>query len=284
MPIEVKHLSYTYQPNTPTAVSALKDICFTIPDGSFIGVIGSTGSGKSTLMQHLNGLILPQQGSVVVDGIEIQKNTDRRAVRMKVGMVFQYPEAQLFEETVRKDVCFGPRNMGCTEEESMQRAEQALRTMGLDPEEIGEKSPFALSGGQMRRVAIAGVLAMQPRYLILDEPLAGLDPGGMRELMETITALHRESGVAVVMVSHDMDEIAAVADHILVMNQGSVVQFDTPEAVFMDGRKLPELGLALPQTAQVAQALRARGLNIPFCRTLEELVNEIASAKGGAER
>ena len=203
MPIEVAHLSHIYGKGTPFAVEAVKDVSFTLQDGEFLGIIGHTGSGKSTLAQYLNGLTLASEGTVTVDGMVLDQNHDRKAVRTKVGMVFQYPEYQLFEETVRKDVCFGPRNMGFSEEEQERRAEHALSMMGLSMEEIGDQSPFALSGGQKRRVAIAGILAMEPRYLVLDEPTAGLDPLAKAAMLDLIRRLHRESGITVAMISHN---------------------------------------------------------------------------------
>ena len=201
MPIEVAHLSHIYGKGTPFAVEAVKDVSFTLQDGEFLGIIGHTGSGKSTLAQYLNGVTLASEGTVTVDGMVLDQNHDRKAVRTKVGMVFQYPEYQLFEETVRKDVCFGPRNMGFSEEEQERRAEHALSMMGLSMQEIGDQSPFALSGGQKRRVAIAGILAMEPRYLVLDEPTAGLEPLSKAAMLDLIRRLPRARGITVAMIS-----------------------------------------------------------------------------------
>ena len=235
----------------------------TINDGEFIGLIGHTGSGKSTLVQHLNGLMKPDSGTVLVDGMDTgAKETDLREVRRRVGLVFQYPEHQLFEETVRKDVAFGPRNLGCDEAEIEQRVRDACAQVGLG-EDMLDKSPFDMSGGQKRRVAIAGVLAMQPRVLVLDEPTAGLDPRGRKELTELIRQLHEDAGNTIVMVSHSMDDIASLAQRIIVMNKGRVAMDGTPREVFSRPQELMEMHLGVPAAARLALRLREMGYSIP---------------------
>ena len=282
MPIEVAHLSHIYGKGTPFAVEAVKDVSFTLHDGEFLGIIGHTGSGKSTLAQYLNGLTLASEGTVTVDGMVLDQNHDRKAVRTKVGMVFQYPEYQLFEETVRKDVCFGPRNMGFSEEEQERRAEHALSMMGLSMEEIGDQSPFALSGGQKRRVAIAGILAMEPRYLVLDEPTAGLDPLAKAAMLDLIRRLHRESGITVAMISHNMEDVALCADRILVMDRGRAAMLGEPEEVFSRGEELRAMGLDVPMGYRLVEALYERGLRVPYARSREQLAgNIVAALKGG---
>ena len=282
MPIEVAHLSHIYGKGTPFAVEAVKDVSFTLQDGEFLGIIGHTGSGKSTLAQYLNGLTLASEGTVTVDGMVLDQNHDRKAVRTKVGMVFQYPEYQLFEETVRKDVCFGPRNMGFSEEEQERRAEHALSMMGLSMEEIGDQSPFALSGGQKRRVAIAGILAMEPRYLVLDEPSAGLDPLAKAAMLDLIRRLHRESGITVAMISHNMEDVALCADRILVMDRGRAAMLGEPEEVFSRGEELRAMGLDVPMGYRLVEALYERGLRVPYARSREQLAgNIVAALKGG---
>ena len=282
MPIEVAHLSHIYGKGTPFAVEAVKDVSFTLQDGEFLGIIGHTGSGKSTLAQYLNGLTLASEGTVTMDGMVLDQNHDRKAVRTKVGMVFQYPEYQLFEETVRKDVCFGPRNMGFSEEEQERRAEHALSMMGLAMEEIGDQSPFALSGGQKRRVAIAGILAMEPRYLVLDEPTAGLDPLAKAAMLDLIRRLHRESGITVAMISHNMEDVALCADRILVMDRGRAAMLGEPEEVFSRGEELRAMGLDVPMGYRLVEALYERGLRVPYARSREQLAgNIVAALKGG---
>ena len=263
-------------------MEAVKDVSFTLQDGEFLGIIGHTGSGKSTLAQYLNGLTLASEGTVTVDGMVLDQNHDRKAVRTKVGMVFQYPEYQLFEETVRKDVCFGPRNMGFSEEEQERRAEHALSMMGLSMEEIGDQSPFALSGGQKRRVAIAGILAMEPRYLVLDEPTAGLDPLAKAAMLDLIRRLHRESGITVAMISHNTEDVALCADRILVMDRGRAAMLGEPEEVFSRGEELRAMGLDVPMGYRLVEALYERGLRVPYARSREQLAgNIVAALKGG---
>ena len=263
MPIEIKNLNHIYMPGSPFETKALDDVTLTINDGEFIGLIGHTGSGKSTLVQHLNGLMKPDSGTVLVDGMDTgAKETDLREVRRRVGLVFQYPEHQLFEETVRKDVAFGPRNLGCDETEIEQRVRDACAQVGLG-EDMLDKSPFDMSGGQKRRVAIAGVLAMQPRVLVLDEPTAGLDPRGRKELTELIRQLHEDAGNTIVMVSHSMDDIASLAQRIIVMNKGRVAMDGTPREVFSRPQELMEMHLGVPAAARLALRLREMGYSIP---------------------
>lgn len=264
MSIVIEHLNYVYMQGGPYETKALNDVSLTINDGEFIGLIGHTGSGKSTLVQHLNGLIMPSSGRVLVDGLDLaDKNTDRRAIRRRVGLVFQYPENQLFEETVAKDIAFGPKNLGLDEAEIDRRVRTAMRRVALDYDKIAERSVFELSGGQMRRVAIAGVLAMEPQTLVLDEPCAGLDPRGREEILGLISDLHRESGTTIVMVSHSMDDVAALAERVIVMNHGGVVMDGTPREVFAKGEELRAIGLDVPQAVELAQKLREKGFDIP---------------------
>lgn len=260
MPIEITQLSHTYLPGSQLAYPALSDISLTIHDGEFLGIIGHTGSGKSTLIQHLNGLLLPTAGSVLVDGLDTREKKFRKKIRSLVGMVFQYPEYQLFEETVARDVAFGPKNMGLDEAQIATRVSEAMRLVGLNPSEFAEKSPFELSGGEKRRAALAGILAMRPKYLVLDEPMAGLDPRGRREILALIESLRRDFGTGIVMVSHSMDDVAMYADRIAVLDQGALFLVDTPETVFSHSAELLEMGLNLPQATQLVRALRARGI------------------------
>ena len=262
MPILVEQLSHTYLPGSALAYPALADITLTIPDGEFLGIIGHTGSGKSTLIQHFNGLLLPTAGQVLVDGLNTREKKLRKKIRSLVGMVFQYPEYQLFEETVERDVSFGPKNMGLGAAEVHERALEALRLVGLPPEDFCEKSPFELSGGEKRRAALAGILAMRPKYLVLDEPMAGLDPRGRREILALIESLRRERGTGIVMISHSMDDVAMFADRIAVLDQGALGMLGTPEEVFSRGEELLRMGLNLPQATRLVRALRARGFAI----------------------
>ena len=262
MPIELSQLSHTYLPGSALAYPALGDISLTIQDGEFLGIIGHTGSGKSTLIQHLNGLLLPTSGCVLVDGLDTREKKLRKQIRSLVGMVFQYPEYQLFEETVARDVAFGPKNMGLAEAEIAPRVAEALRLVGLAPSEFAEKSPFELSGGEKRRAALAGILAMRPKYLVLDEPMAGLDPRGRREILALIESLRSDFGTGIVMVSHSMDDVAMYADRIAVLDKGSLFMIGTPEDVFSHSEELLDMGLNLPQATQLVRALRARGIEI----------------------
>jgi energy-coupling factor transport system ATP-binding protein len=276
MPIEITQLSHTYMPGSQLAYPALSDISLTIQDGEFLGIIGHTGSGKSTLIQHFNGLLLPTQGSVLVDGLDTREKKLRKKIRSLVGMVFQYPEYQLFEETVERDVGFGPKNMGLEEAEIATRVAEALTLVGLDPTEFSVKSPFELSGGEKRRAALAGILAMRPKYLVLDEPMAGLDPRGRREILALIESLRRDFGTSIVMVSHSMDDVAMFADRIAVLDQGALFMVDSPEQVFSHSAELLEMGLNLPQATQLVRALRARGIEITrdFFR-MDELAQDL---------
>ena len=261
--IEVSHLSHVYMPGTPFEARALNDVSLNIEAGQFIGIIGHTGSGKSTLISHLNGLEPSEPGAVRVDGIDLgAKGTDLIAVRRAVGLVFQYPEYQLFEETVRKDVAFGPTNLGLDKDEIDRRVDWALRQVGLDPDEVAEKSPFELSGGQKRRVAIAGVLAMKPATLILDEPAAGLDPAGRRDMLDLIRGIH-DAGTTVVMVSHSMDDVGRCCDKLYVLSKGEIAYSGTPAEVFTHDRRLHEIGLDVPECAKLARRLREAGFDMP---------------------
>ena len=276
MAIVLDHVSYSYEKDTEMAAFALKDICLTIPDGQFIGLIGHTGSGKSTLVQHLNGLLAPTGGHIYYNGKDIHENGfDKKELRSRVGLVFQYPEHQLFEVDVFTDVCFGPKNLGLSRKETELRAFQALRQVGF-PEEYFYQSPFDLSGGQKRRVAIAGVLAMKPDVLVLDEPTAGLDPKGRDEILDRIAALKAETGITVVLVSHSMEDIAKYVDRIIVMNRGSVLFDDVPGEVFRHDAELEAVGLAAPQMTYIMRTLRQRGLAVNTdVTTLEEAEREI---------
>ena len=264
MPIQVEHLTHTYMTDSPFAATALEDVSLTIEDGELIGLLGHTGSGKTTLVQHLNGLLKPTSGRVVVDGLDItEKGVSLLEVRRRVGLVFQYPEYQLFEETVAKDVAFGPKNLGLSEQEVDQRVRFAQREVGLAYDEIAQRSPFELSGGQMRRVAIAGVLAMRPGTLILDEPTAGLDPAGRRSILGMIRELHAAGGLTVVMVSHNMDDISSLATRLVVMSRGRMVLTGEPRQVFQHRELLSSIGLGIPQAAELTQQLIAEGYPLP---------------------
>ena len=264
MSIVIEQLNYVYMAGGPYETKALSNVNLTIRDGEFIGLIGHTGSGKSTLVQHLNGLIMPTSGRVLVDGMDLKdKATDRRAIRQRVGLVFQYPENQLFEETVEKDIAFGPKNLGLDEQEIARRVKDAMRRVALDYDKLHDRSVFELSGGQMRRVAIAGVLAMEPQVLVLDEPCAGLDPRGREEILGLIKKLHEEAGTTIVMVSHSMDDVASLAERVIVMNHGEIVMDGAPRDVFSCGEELRGMGLDVPQAVQLASKLRARGFDIP---------------------
>lgn len=262
MSIILDHVNYVYGADTPLAVHALNDVCLKIPDGQFIGIIGHTGSGKSTLMQHMNGLIRATDGHIYFNGEDIyDKDYDMKKLRSKVGLVFQYPEHQLFEVDVFSDVCFGPKNQGLSKEEVEERAREALTQVGLD-EKLWQQSPFELSGGQKRRVAIAGVLAMHPEVLILDEPTAGLDPKGRDEILDEISALHRDRHMTIILVSHSMEDIARYADRIMVMNHGEKVFDAPPKEVFRHYKELEAIGLAAPQITYIVQGLKEHGVPI----------------------
>ena len=262
MPINIEQLSHTYMPGSALAYPALSDISLTIGDGEFLGIIGHTGSGKSTMIQHLNGLLQPTGGRVLVDGLDTREKKLRKKIRSLVGMVFQYPEYQLFEETVEKDVSFGPKNMGLEDDDIRERAFEALTLVGLPPDRFAEKSPFELSGGEKRRAALAGILAMRPKYLVLDEPMAGLDPRGRAEILSLIESLRSESGTGIIMVSHSMDDVAMYADRIAVLDRGSLYLAGAPEDVFSRGEELTGMGLDLPQATRLVYALRSRGVEL----------------------
>ncbi len=273
-------------PGSPFQSVALHDVTLTIADGQFVGLIGHTGSGKSTLVQHLNGLVKPTTGEVLVDGQSLSdKGTDLRAVRRKVGLVFQYPEYQLFEETVFKDIAFGPSNLGLSEAEIAERVREAAHLVDV-PEELLERSPFELSGGQKRRVAIAGVLAMRPTTLILDEPAAGLDPRGHKRMMDIMRTLHARGGMTLIMVSHSMSDVAKLCSRILVMNKGTLAMDGTPEDIFMLGTKLEELGLGLPESAELSEKLRNAGFKLPpdawKTEQLADILPSLLGEKGGS--
>ena len=283
MGLDVKNLTYIYNPGTPFETKAVDDVSFEINDGEFVGIIGHTGSGKSTLIQHLNALIEPTSGSVHVDGEDINASKNRSALRRRVGLVFQYPEYQLFEETVLKDVSFGPRNMGRSETESMQAAKDALNLVGL-LEDNWEKSPFELSGGQQRRAALAGVLAMKPEVLILDEPAAGLDPSGRKEILDIIKRIHSQ-GTTVIMVSHSMDDVARLCDRIIVMEKGKKAMDGTPQDVFSRVEELENMGLKPPSAALLSKRLKERGIGISDgIYTLAGLIDELKNKLGGIEK
>ena len=263
MSITVKNLNYIYNPGTTFAKQALDNINVTIEDGSFVGLIGHTGSGKSTLIQMLNGLLAPSSGQVLVDGQDIHASkSELVALRKQVGLVFQYPEYQLFEMTIYKDVAFGPKNQGLSGDELDQRVRRALTAVGIG-EELYQKSPFELSGGQKRRVAIAGVLAMAPQTLILDEPTAGLDPKGREEILKVVQDMHQMLGLTVILVSHSMEDVARLADRILVMAGGKLVMDGTPRQIFAQVSQLEQIGLSAPQISQVFRQLRERGWDLP---------------------
>ena len=261
--IKLENVSYTYMKGGPFEKKALDNVSLEVRPGEFIGVIGHTGSGKSTMIQMLNGLLKPSEGRVFIDGTDINdKGVNLRDIRFKVGLVMQYPEYQLFEETVLKDISFGPANMGLPREEVEERARFAANMVGLN-DSLLEKSPFDLSGGQKRRAAIAGVLAMEPKILILDEPTAGLDPAGRDEILFKISDMHKRMNLTVLLVSHSMEDVAKLADRILVMNGGHVEMFDTPDKVFCKSGRLQEIGLNVPQITRVMDRLREAGIDVP---------------------
>lgn len=285
MQITFEKVGYTYQPNTPFEHRALYDIDVTIPDGSYYAVIGHTGSGKSTFLQHLNGLLQPTEGIVKIDDVTLvsyKKNKNLKALRKKVGLVFQFPEQQLFEETVEKDICFGPMNFGVSEEEAKKRAKDLIEKVGLS-EEYLMKSPFELSGGQMRRVAIAGVLAMEPDVLVLDEPTAGLDPSGQKALMDMFYQLHKEKGLTIILVTHSMEDAAKYADTIHVLQKGTTYLKGSPLEVFSYEKELEEIGLQIPLSLKFHQELNQKlGINeTATSLTIEQLANYIAKLYNG---
>lgn len=284
--IRTENLTYTYSQGTPFEKTAVKDVNIEIEEGELVGIIGHTGSGKSTLIQHLNGLIKPTSGKIFIDGVDIHnKDIKLRDVRFKVGLVFQYPEYQIFEETVYKDIAFGPTNMGLDEGEIDKRVRETAKLVGID-DSLLNKSPFELSGGQKRRVAIAGVMAMRPKVLILDEPTAGLDPRGREMILGQIKHYHEETGSTVLLVSHSMEDVARFAQKILVMNKGEVFCYDTPPAVFARADEIAAIGLSVPQITKVFSMLRSRGIDIRGdVYTIEfamKTINEYLAAKGKA--
>ena len=279
MSLILDHVSHVYGDDTALAVKALDDVSLEIPDGQFIGLIGHTGSGKSTLVQHLNGLIKASSGHIYFNGKDIDDDDfKKKELRSKVGLVFQYPEHQLFEADVFSDVCFGPKNLGLTKKEAELRAYEALKKVGL-PDDLFYQSPFELSGGQKRRVAIAGVLAMKPEVLILDEPTAGLDPKGRTEILEQISELRRESGITILLVSHSMEDVAEYVDRIIVMNHGAVMFDALPKQVFAHYKELEAVGLAAPQVTYLVHELAERGLPVDTqATTAKEAAQTILSA------
>lgn len=284
--IRTENLTYTYSQGTPFEKTAVKDVNIEIEEGELVGIIGHTGSGKSTLIQHLNGLIKPTSGKIFIDGVDIHdKDVKLRDIRFKVGLVFQYPEYQIFEETVYKDIAFGPTNMGLDEDEIDKRVRETAKLVGID-DSLLNKSPFELSGGQKRRVAIAGVMAMRPKVLILDEPTAGLDPRGREMILGQIKHYHEETGSTVLLVSHSMEDVARFAQKILVMNKGEVFCYDTPPAVFARADEIAAIGLSVPQITKVFSMLRSRGIDIRGdVYTIEfamKTINEYLAAKGKA--
>ena len=287
MSVIVKNLTYIYDEGMPFASKAIDDISFEIKDNDFVGLIGHTGSGKSTLIQHLNGLLKPSSGEIIVNGFNItDKDLNLTEIRKRVGIVFQYPEYQLFEETVEKDIAFGPGNLGLDEEEISKRVRKSMEAVGLDYETYKDKSPFDLSGGQKRRVAIAGVIAMNPEVLILDEPTAGLDPGGRDEIFNLIKKLHRDNNITIILSSHSMDDMAKLAQSIIVMNHGKIEFMGTPREVFTShAARLREIGLDVPQVLELATKLRNKGFDIrPDVLTVEEIKDEILKVMRGRKK
>lgn len=287
MSVIVKNLTYIYDEGMPFASKAIDDISFEIKDNDFVGLIGHTGSGKSTLIQHLNGLLKPSSGEIIVNGFNItDKDLNLTEIRKRVGIVFQYPEYQLFEETVEKDIAFGPGNLGLDEEEISKRVRKSMEAVGLDYETYKDKSPFDLSGGQKRRVAIAGVIAMNLEVLILDEPTAGLDPGGRDEIFNLIKKLHRDNNITIILSSHSMDDMAKLAQTIIVMNHGKIEFMGTPREVFTShAARLREIGLDVPQVLELATKLRNKGFDIrPDVLTVEEIKDEILKVMRGRKK
>ena len=263
MSIKIETLTHVYMPKTPFEKKALDDVNLVIEDGEFLALIGHTGSGKSTLIQHLNGLLEPSSGRILVDNIDItNKETKLTDIRKKIGLVFQYPEYQLFEETIEKDIAFGPNNLGLSEEEVSDRVKKSMEMVGLDYESYKDVSPFDLSGGQKRRVAIAGVIAMEPKVLILDEPTAGLDPKGRDDILDQIKTLHEKYKMTIVLVSHSMEDVGKLAERIVVMNKGKIALMGKPAEIFKEVETLENIGLAVPQVTYLMRALREKGFNV----------------------
>ena len=263
MSIKIENLTHVYMPKTPFEKKALDNVNLVIEDGEFLVLIGHTGSGKSTLIQHLNGLLEPSSGRIIVDDIDLtNKETKLTDIRKKIGLVFQYPEYQLFEETIEKDIAFGPNNLGLSQEEVSNRVKKSMEMVGLDYETYKDVSPFDLSGGQKRRVAIAGVIAMEPKVLILDEPTAGLDPKGRDDILEQIKILHEKYKMTIVLVSHSMEDVGKLAERIVVMNKGKVTLTGKPAEIFKEVETLEEIGLAVPQVTYLMRALKEKGFNV----------------------
>lgn len=283
MSIVVSNLNFIYSPNTPFETVALKNVSFEIKTGEFVALIGHTGSGKSTLIQQLNGLIKPTSGSIVINGVDItNQNAKLTEVRRKVGLVFQYPEYQLFDETVQKDIAFGPKNMGLSDEEINKRVKTSMDLVGMSFEKYKDKSPFELSGGQKRRVAIAGVLAMSPEVLILDEPAAGLDPKAKNEILGNIKKIHAKTNNTIILVSHCMSDVSEIADRLLVMNKGQIEYFDTPVNVFKNEERLKEIGLDVPDAIKLKNILNKCGYSISDeVLSIEQIKSEIIKNIGG---
>ena len=287
MSVIVKNLTYIYDEGMPFASKALDNISFEIKDNDFVGLIGHTGSGKSTLIQHLNGLLKPSSGEIFINGFNItDKDLNLTEVRKRVGIVFQYPEYKLFEETVEKDIAFGPGNLGLEEDEIADRVKKSMEAVGLDYEQYKDKSPFDLSGGQKRRVAIAGVIAMNPEVLILDEPTAGLDPGGRDEIFKLIKKLHKDNNITIILSSHSMDDMAKLANTIIVMNHGKIEFMGTPREIFNShADRLKEIGLDVPQVLELAKKLKAKGFDIRTdVLTVEEIKEEILKVMRGRKK
>lgn len=270
MSIVINHLTFAYTQGGKKLEPTLRDLTFTVEEGTFLGIIGHTGSGKSTFVKHLNGLLTSEKGSVYVDGLDLADKASRKKARELVGMVFQYPEYQLFADTVFEDVAFGPRNMKLDADEVKKRVLNAMTLVGLDPELFSERSPFDLSGGERRRAAIAGVLAMHPKYLVLDEPMAGLDPLGRREILALLEKLRSESHCTIIMISHSMDDIATHATKVLVLERGSLFLLDTPQAVFSHAEELEKIGLSVPGVTKICVEMNRRGIEIPVSVCTEE--------------
>lgn len=280
--IEVKNLTHVYNEGLPHETTALDDISFRIEDGSFVGIIGHTGSGKSTLLQHLNGLLKPSSGTIVIDGVDItDSHTKMLDIRRKVGLVFQYPEYQLFEETVAKDVAFGPSNLGLGQEEIDERVRRSIELVGLDYNHVKDTSPFELSGGQKRRVAITGVLAMEPEVLVLDEPTAGLNPKAHFDILNMVQDIHVREHNITIFVSHNMNDIARMSDQVLVIHKGRLAMNGTPAEVFAREEELKSMGLALPDATEIISQLRREGMDLPQdCLTVDQAAEAIAAVFG----
>ena len=280
MSIIIENLTHVYMKGTPFEKKAINNANITIKDGEFVALIGHTGSGKSTLIQHLNGLLKPESGKIIIDGVDItQKKVKLNAIRKKVGLVFQYPEYQLFEETVEKDIAFGPKNLGLSDDDINKRVRRAMNIVGLDYEKFKDASPFEISGGQKRRVAIAGVVAMEPKILVLDEPTAGLDPKGRDDIFNKIKSLHKEYNMTIILVSHSMEDVANLAERIIVMHNGSCILDGRPDQIFMEIDTLESVGLAVPQVTYLVRQLKRKGINISqSVFTIEQAKVEILRA------